>query len=140
MRAASTGAGDAQADLEHVGRRVGVEAGPKELNGRPLPNVTSRARTMRRRFAGSVFAAAARVEPPQALMEGARVAVAFEVGPHLRPLPRRLEAIDHGPDIQARAADEERGRGREPQWPHDAVVPRLEVDDRELFGRGRRSR
>ncbi len=46
--------------------------GRSELNGRPLPTVTSSARTTRRRLVGSIFAAADGVEPGEALDRGSR--------------------------------------------------------------------
>ncbi len=50
----------------------GSQASANPLNGRPVTAATSSARTMRRTFAGSIFAAAARVESTQAVVDPRR--------------------------------------------------------------------
>jgi hypothetical protein len=105
------GAVPAQPDLDHGRRRVRVEAGAERAERRPLPSHTSSARTIRRVFVGSIFAAAAGSMAASRACSGSGPSSAASVvqpGPDLGPLPRQVEVVDHRPVVQAGAADQDR--------------------------------
>ena len=77
--------------------------GRSDENGRPLPRVTSRARTTRRRLVGSMRAAADRVELGEAGVERVGVGLGLELGPHLGVPARDVEVVDDGPQVEAGA-------------------------------------
>ena len=113
--------------------------GPKLENGRPLPIVTSRARTIRRRLVGSMRPAASGSSSASwACRARACRASASRIGAHLGVLPGDVEVVDDRLHVERRAADEQRPAAAAPRcrrWPRwasrlepgdGAVLPRVE--------------
>ena len=70
--------------------------GPNELNGRPLPTVTSSARSTRRRLVGSIRVGGERVERGEAGVERGR-RLRLQAGANLGVLTGHVEVVDRPP-------------------------------------------
>ena len=86
--------------------------GPNEENGWPLPSETSSARTIRRRFVGVIASRRDRIERVEPGVERRDIGLGFELGRGRPAIARRLEPVDHGPEVEAGAADEHARGGR----------------------------
>ena len=89
-------------------------------NGRPLPRVTSSARTTRRRLRRLHPGGGGRVELAAAGVQRRRVGVGLELGPDLGVLPGDVEVVDDRPQVERRCRRRAGPGGRGPRcrrWP-----------------------
>ncbi len=118
MRFVSIGRGQRSPNLmKAIGGYVSTP-GPNELNGRPLPSVTSRARTTRRAIGRLHLGRRSRVERHQLTMqrlEAFFLGVLEQCGVHIRPAAGHFHRVGDAAQVQARAGDE-----------HGAIVARFD--------------